>query len=362
MRSEGRTAAKKPGTLICEKWRVERAIRTTDQLAIYEAKDLSGTRVLLKVIHPYKADDATLAARMKREAYVGNRIKHPAIVKVLGDGVTPEGSVAIALEWVEGETLEEYRVRRGGLLPPDEVTAFGITLCEALQAAHDERVIHRDVRPESFVVTKKGELRVSEFSSARVIGEAVGDDERTAVGATIGGPAFMSPEQARGQRERVDMRSDVFSLGATLYTLVSGKTVHVADNPLATLLAASREKAKPVRSVVRAQLPDALADAIDRALKFEPSDRFPSMRTMKNALAKKEGAPAARPPGLRTTGPAGGSQAPAGLSPSQRPPPPLAGRGALPRTQASAVSPSRSASPAAPAAPSAPPPAAAAPA
>jgi len=334
---EGRTAAKKPGTLICGKWKVDRVIKVTDQLATYEARDPKGAKVHLKVIHPYKADDAPLVARLKREAYVANRIKHPSMVRVLGDGMTDEGSLAIALELVDGETLEELRMKRGGMLPPDEVIKYGSALCDALQAAHDEQIVHRDVRPESFMVTKQGELRVPEFAAARVLGETVEAKERTAAGATLGSPAFMSPEQARGQRDRVDARSDVFGLGATLYTLVSGKTVHAADNPLAGLLSASRDRAKPVRTVMRTAIPDHLADAIDKALKFEPTDRFPSMRAFKRALTPKEEARPAAPIARTEASP---------VRASQKPPPPLLGR--PPTAQPFAPSP-----PAVPAAPQA---------
>jgi serine/threonine-protein kinase len=331
MRHEGRTAAKKPGTLICGKWRVERTVRVNEQLASYVATDPGGARVYLKVLHPYKAGDAPLVARLKREAYVVNRIKHPAIVRVLGDGETDEGSVAIALELVEGDTLEEYRIKRGGLLQPDEVVKIGAQICDALAAAHDQGVIHRDVRPESFMITKSGDIRVPEFAAARVLGEQVEERERTAAGTTLGSPSFMSPEQARGQRDRIDKRSDVFGLGATLYTLLSGKTVHPADNPLAALLAASRNRAKPVRTVVRGELPDVLASAVDKALAFEPTDRFFDMRAFKKALGGD--APAGR------SAPAGGAgapiartqqsaQAPSAVaatkaSPSMSPPPPL---------------------------------------
>ena len=338
---EGRTAAKKPGTLICGKWKVDRVIKVTDQLATYEARDPKGAKVHLKVIHPYKADDAPLVARLKREAYVANRIKHPSMVRVLGDGMTDEGSLAIALELVDGETLEELRMKRGGMLPPEEVIKYGSALCDALQAAHDEQIVHRDVRPESFMVTKQGELRVPEFAAARVLGETVEAKERTAAGATLGSPAFMSPEQARGQRDRVDARSDVFGLGATLYTLVSGKTVHAADNPLAGLLSASRDRAKPVRTVMRTAIPDHLADAIDKALKFEPTDRFPSMRAFKRALTPKEEARPAAAVARTEASP---------VRASQKPAPPLLGR--PPTAQPFAPSPPAVAqAPAAPAAP-----------
>jgi serine/threonine protein kinase len=328
MRHEGRTAAKKPGTLICGKWRVERTVRVTEQLASYVATDPSGARVYVKVLHPYKAGDAPLVARLKREAYVVNRIKHPAIVRVLGDGETDEGSVAIALELVEGDTLEEYRIKRGGLLPPDEVVKIGAQICDALAAAHDQGVIHRDMRPESFMITKSGEIRVPEFAAARVLGEQVEERERTAAGTTLGSPSYMSPEQARGQRDRIDKRSDVFGLGATLYALLSGKTVHPADNPLAALLAASRNRAKPVRTVVRGELPDVLAAAVDKALAFEPTDRHIDMRAFKKALGAE--APAGRPAGssARTqqsvAPPAAPTKAaPTQASPSMSPPAPV---------------------------------------
>ena len=325
---EGRTATKKPGTMVCGKWKIERVIRVTDQLASYEAIDPSGVKVHLKVLHPYKADDASLVARLKREAYVVNRIKHPSMVRVLGDGITDEGSVALALEMVEGDTLEDLRTKRGGTLPADDVIKYALAMCDALQAAHDEQIIHRDVRPDNFVVTKKGELRVPEFGSARVLGESVEARERTAAGATLGSPAFMSPEQARGQRDRVDARSDVFGLGATLYTLVSGKTVHPSDNPLAALLAASRDRAKPVRSALRGPIPDALADAIDKALKFEPTDRYPSMRAFKRGLTKDDAAKAGAGP-ARSSPSTAPRAAPMGGRPSQAAPPPLPVRGQM---------------------------------
>src|SRR5262249_28072444 len=172
---------------------------------------------------------------------VGNAVGHPGAVRVLDDDVAEDGAAFLVMELLEGETLYARAKRSGGRLPLREVLALARELCDVLAAAHDKGVVHRDIKPENLFLTTDRVLKVLDFGiarggAARQGGASTGDGGAqgapvpgaTRAGAALGTPAFMPPEQAVGQSREVDARTDLWSAGATIFSLLSGQLVHDA--------------------------------------------------------------------------------------------------------------------------------------
>lgn len=282
-------SARKPGSVICGKWRIEALLRTTPTSATYSALHRNGARIALKILHAHLSSDKTLQARFRREAYVANTIPHPDTVKVIDDDETDDGCALLVMDHFDGETLEELRTRKGGKLPLEMACAFADQLLDIIASAHDQGVVHRDIKAETVFITKEGRVKVHDFGTARVLSETSSPQEMTAAGMVVGSPSSMAPEQARGQRDLVDAQSDIFSLGALLFTLLSGEPVHKISNPLAALVAAAKTKAPSLRTVTGPEIPDAVVEVVDRALQFKKADRWPDARAFRAALRAARG-------------------------------------------------------------------------
>ena len=283
-------SARKPGSVICGKWRIEALLRATSNSATYSAIHRNGARVALKILHAHLSTDKTLQARFRREAYVANTIPHPDTVKVIDDDETDDGCAVLVMDHFDGETLEELRNRKGGKIGLEVASAFMDQLLDIIASAHDQGMVHRDIKGETVFVTKEGRVKVHDFGTARVLSETSAPAEMTAAGMVIGSPSSMAPEQARGQRDMVDAQSDIFSLGALFFTLVSGEPVHKIANPLAALVAAAKTRAPSLRTVVSAyEVSDAVVEAVDRALAFQKADRWPDVRAFRAALRAARG-------------------------------------------------------------------------
>jgi serine/threonine-protein kinase len=270
------------GTVVNGVWRIDERIGSGGMATVYAATHRDGRRAALKILHAPLSRDRDVCARFLREAYAANTIAHPGIVAVLDDDVAEDGSAFLVLELLEGETLETRRLGAGGSLPVEEVVVVVERALEALAAAHEKGIVHRDVKPENLFLTNDGRVKLLDFGLAQMK-DAQRDSTKT--GVTIGTPEFMPPEQARGRGERVDARSDVWGVGATLFTSITGEYVHSANTLREQLLAAATQRARPIRSLAP-HVSLALAHVIDRALELEKEDRWPSAVEMKIALER----------------------------------------------------------------------------
>jgi serine/threonine protein kinase len=271
-------ARRRVGTWLRDKWYLERLVGLGAMAAVYASRHRNGSRGALKVLHPHIAAHASLRQRFQREGYVANRVAHPGAVKVLDDDQSGS-AVFLVMELLEGETLAA-RIRGAGRLDAGEVARLADALLDVLAAAHDAAVVHRDVKPENVFLCAGGRLKVVDFGVARL--RELGG-QRTRTGSFMGTPHFMPPEQAFGRWEEVDARSDLWAVGATMFLALSGRHVHRGRTPNEVLLAAMTRPAPPLGEVAP-EVPPALARVVDRALAFEPEDRWPDARTMQAAL------------------------------------------------------------------------------
>jgi serine/threonine protein kinase len=213
-------ASARVGTSLGTKYRLERLIGAGGMASVYEAAHRNGLRVAIKVLHPHLSIDADLRGRFLREGYVANKVKHRGAVRVLDDDTAPDGAVYLVMELLEGETLDGLLQRRGGRLPLRDVCELADQLLETLTAAHDHQVVHRDIKPENLFLTTDGVLKVLDFGIAR-LREPGGPEAATRTGRMIGTPAFMPPEQALGRSRQIGGQTDLWAVGATMFTLAS---------------------------------------------------------------------------------------------------------------------------------------------
>jgi eukaryotic-like serine/threonine-protein kinase len=243
-----------------------------------------GRTVAVKVLAPQFADDEGFVMRFRREAQAAASIGHPHIVSVFDTG-SDDGVHFIVMEYVEGRTLAEI-LAGGGRILPDRAIDIAMDVCGALEAAHAQGVIHRDIKPGNIMLNPRGEVKVTDFGIARVTTTA---DTVAQTAAILGTASYLSPEQAQGQP--VDGRSDIYSLGCVLYEMVTGRPPFLGDSPVAVASKQVLEQPTPPSRLN----PDVTADldaVILRALAKNPANRYQSAEEMHADLERaKRGLP-----------------------------------------------------------------------
>lgn len=260
---------------------------------VYEARDSVLARtVAVKVLHSELVEDPTFLERFRREALAAARLAHPNIVAIYDTGAD-SGRHYIVMEFCAGGTLRDFLAREGPL-SPDRVLAIGSSICDALGYAHDNDVVHRDVKPANVLIAGDGTLKVADFGIAKA---AFAGRDITTSGSMLGSVNYVSPEQARG--EEPDHRSDVYSLGVVLFEAATGRPPFTADTALATAMKHLQDEPQRPRSL-RAGIPRDLDEAILAALRKDPSARPQSAAELKILLgghrAETAVMPAVRPP------------------------------------------------------------------
>lgn len=283
------SAVSRVGAVIKDKWHIDALLGEGGMAAVYAATHRNGSRVAIKMLHVELSRNMNVRARFRREGYVANRVAHPGAVRIHDDDVTDDGAVFLVMELLEGKTLDALWEQYARRLPVGRVLSIADGILDVLAAAHDKGILHRDIKPDNVFITKNHEVKLLDFGIARVRENREDAAESTVTGTFLGTPAFAAPEQARARWELVDARTDLWALGATMFTLLTGKYVHEAETPNEQLLAAMTVPA-PSLSTLRPDLPSAIVEVVDRALAFERDERWPSAVEMQKAVRAALGA------------------------------------------------------------------------
>ena len=287
--------SERSGSVLCGKWQIGRLLGIGGMSAVYEAVHRNGRRVAIKLLRPELCLDARARQRFLREGYIANRVGHPGAVSILDDGVAEDGTVFLVMELLAGLTLGGC-LRDAGTLPPDQVLACADRVLDILASAHGNGIIHRDIKPENLFLTRDPALKLLDFGIASVRELSASGFATTRSGALFGTPAFMAPEQARGRPDQIDRRTDLWALGATMYTLLTGRHVHEGLSSNEVLIAAATRDAASI-STFAPQLEPAIAELIDGCLRLDKNERWPDARTMQRELRERSnGRPLTLPP------------------------------------------------------------------
>ncbi|MDX1971366.1 MAG: protein kinase [Candidatus Sumerlaeia bacterium] len=285
--------------------------------AVYKAEDpILARKVAIKIMAAQLLNDDEAVRRFQREARATAKIDHPNIARIYMVGQTTGGEPFIAMEFVDGGTLEGM-IRRQEVLPFSIVADFLIQACEGLNAGLKQSIIHRDIKPANIMITENNVIKVVDFGLAKLYNE---ETMRTMAGMVMGTPRYMSPEQAQGRE--VDHRSDIYSLGATFYHLLAGVSPFDGENPTQIMLKQVTSPLTPLRNH-KADIPLEFDELIRKCMMKEPMQRYQRYEDlMADAgkiklqwLARERG----NPYELRTTAPAfiaaqhHGGDSPAGM-------------------------------------------------
>jgi serine/threonine protein kinase len=262
-----------------DRYVMERELGRGGMAVVFLARDVRHDRPVAIKVFRSDVGDAPGAERFRREIKLLARLQHPHILPLYDSGTIGETSYFVS-PFVDGETLRE-RLRREHRLPIDEAVRLAVEVADALDFAHTNGVVHRDIKPEN-ILLHDGHAVVADFGIARAMRRS-GAEWTTAAGMTVGSPAYMSPEQANGDRE-LDGRTDIYSLACVLYEMLT--TAPPFSGRIAHMIIAAKLSVVPrfVREL-RPDVPAALDDAITKALARQPDDRFSSARAFGAALA-----------------------------------------------------------------------------
>jgi len=282
-------ASARIGTTLRGKYRLERVLGIGGMAVVYAAVHRNRKQFAVKVLHPTLSRDHDTRTRFLREGYVANTVDHPGAVVVLDDDVAEDGGAFLVMELLDGETAEELWERSGRRLPLATVLGIADQLLEVLAAAHAKGIVHRDVKPANVFLAREGKVKVLDFGIARLRERPAtpATGTRTAVtttGQVMGTPVFIAPEQARGTVSEIDSRTDLWAVGALMYTLASGRVVHEADTAIQALIKAATRPAPSLRDAVP-EAPSQVVHVVDRALSFDRAARWPTAEAMRLAIA-----------------------------------------------------------------------------
>jgi serine/threonine protein kinase len=288
----------KPGTMLAGRYEIRELLGQGGMGAVYKAWDRELERlVALKVIRSELASNPEALRRFKQELILARQVTHRNVIRIYDLGEA-NGAKFITMEYIEGRDLKALLNERGKL-PSEEAARIITQVASALEAAHAEGVIHRDLKPQNIMMDAQGKVSVMDFGIAR----SVEQSGMTQTGLLMGTPEYMSPEQARG--EPIDGRSDLYAVGIIFYELLTGKTPFRADTALATLLKRTQERPEPPRKS-DPTIPRHLNDVVLKCLETDPKRRYQSAqeiaRDLEGRRAARSGFTTLRLPRFRLVG------------------------------------------------------------
>lgn len=274
------------GTTIADRYFVRRRIGEGGMGVVFEAEHVQlKKRVAVKILHERMSHNPQVAARFEREAVAAGRIRHPSVVTATDFGRLGDDTFYMVLEYVDGRGLSEV-LDEVGRLPPERAFRIAYQMSSALAAAHGEGIIHRDLKPENVMLISVADgedyVKVLDFGIAKMKADELpeGQERLTQIGLVFGTPAYMSPEQARG--ESVDHRTDLYALGMIFYEMLAGHPAFDGGEMMAILTAQMADPPPPLPE----DIPKPVADIVYELLQKRPDDRPPSADNLTERLAE----------------------------------------------------------------------------
>jgi eukaryotic-like serine/threonine-protein kinase len=300
--------------MLAGRYRVEDELGRGGMAKVYRGQDtVLGRTVAIKILAPQYADDPNFVTRFRREAQAAARLSNPNVVSVFDTGDEQDVHY-IVMEYVDGRTLADY-LAGGSRIMPERAIDIAIDVCRALEAAHEQGVVHRDIKPGNIMITASGAVMVTDFGIARM---ATGQETIEQTAAVLGTASYLSPEQAQGQP--VDGRTDIYSLGCVLYEMVAGRPPFIGDSTVAVASKQVLEQPVPPSRLNRDVSPD-LDAVVLRALAKNPDNRYQTAGEMRRDLERvRAGQPVEATPLLPTTALAAGAVGATQVIPHEAPP------------------------------------------
>jgi serine/threonine protein kinase len=264
------------GKILGGRYEIKEKLGSGGMAVVYKARCTWLDRIVtVKVLRDELVNDEEFVRRFRQEAQAVARLSHPNIVSVYDVG-QEDGTYYIVMEYIDGQTLKEM-IKEKGKLSPEKAIDLTSQICSALEHAHENNIIHRDIKPHNILMTSRGKVKVADFGIARAAAETT----VTHPGKIMGSVHYLSPEQARG--EVVGISSDLYSAGAVLYEMLTGRVPFEGESPISVALKHLQDPIIRPREL-DPTIPEPVEQVILRALNKDPKKRFSSAREMLKAL------------------------------------------------------------------------------